>query len=51
MRVLLFAVQALLAVSLVSGFVPASVYVSPSQHRSPGLFATAAGEIAGTVKW
>ncbi|KAL7505041.1 hypothetical protein ACHAXN_002825 [Cyclotella atomus] len=51
MRVL-FAVQSLLAVSSVSGFIPAPFHlVQPSQHRSIELFATATEEITGTVKW
>ena len=51
MRILLLAVEALLAVSFVSGFVPAPFNVQPSQHRQTGLFATATEVITGTVKW
>lgn len=51
MRILLLAVEALLAVSSVSGFVPAPFNVQPSQHRPTGLFATATEVITGTVKW
>ena len=52
MRILLLAVEALLAVSLVSGFVPAPFNVQlSSQHRQTGLRATATEVITGTVKW
>eukprot|EP00804_Cyclotella_cryptica_P031296 CCRYP_011107-RC/>CCRYP_011107-RC protein AED:0.18 eAED:0.40 QI:311/0.33/0.25/1/0.33/0.25/4/0/403 len=54
MRFTVFAVETLLAVTSVAGFVPTPFLLNPSLHRSFDLlrrFSAATDDITGTVKW